>query len=85
MDNMLTQEMLDAWQDQYNVLFRNTSDGVITLDPTGLLTRINPAAAAMLRTAPDECVGKRPADIFRDMPVLVDQLVGQGEIILREK
>jgi len=78
---MLTQEMLDAWLDQYNVLFRNTSDGVITLDPTGLLTRMNPAAAAMLRIAPDECVGKKPAEIFRDMPVLVDLLLGQGQAV----
>src|SRR5579859_2063281 len=81
MDNMLTQEMLDAWQDQYNVLFRNTADGVLTLDPTGLLTRINPAAVAMLRCVPNECLGKRPAVIFRDMPILVDLLASQEQSV----
>ncbi len=68
-----------SWQSQYNLLFRTTSDGVIALDHTGLLLRINPAAAGMLRCVPEECIGKTPKSVFHDQPALLDLLEGRGE------
>ena len=66
---------------QYNLLFRSTSDGVIALDHTGLLLRINPAAAGMLRCVPEEAIGKTPKAVFHDQPALLDLLEGRGDSV----
>src|SRR5579885_945736 len=70
-----------SWQSQYNLLFRTTSDGVIIVDHTGLLQRINPAAAGMLRCIPEECVDKPAKVVFKEQPALVDLLEGRGETL----
>jgi signal transduction histidine kinase len=40
---------------------------------------MNPAAAAMLRLAPDNCLGKHPDTVFKDQPALVSMLMGKDE------
>src|SRR5215831_6269672 len=72
---MLTQDVNSSLPNQESILFRNTSDGVIALDRAGLLAKINPAAAAMLRCVPEQCIGKKPGAVFRDTPSLVDLLI----------
>src|SRR4051794_39777183 len=80
---MLNHDALGAWESQFNSLFRNSSDGVILTDRTGLLLRINPAAASMLRSPAEECLGKRPSAAFRDMPPLIALLTGDGDTVRR--
>jgi signal transduction histidine kinase len=80
---MINHNALTAWESQFNALFRNNSDGVIIADRTGTLLRINPAAASMLRTVPEEAVGKPSSAIFRKLPPLVSLLTGQGDEVRR--
>jgi two-component system, OmpR family, phosphate regulon sensor histidine kinase PhoR len=74
-------------QSAYDLLFQNTSDGVLILDGSGILIRINPAAASMLRCVPHECLGKRPSAVYHDQPALLGLLTGaaagSGELIRR--
>lgn len=80
---MTTQDALTVWENQFNTLFRNSSDGVIVVDRTGLVQRINPAAAAMLRCVPEDCIGKWPGAVFRKFPTLVDLLRGSDSMLRR--
>jgi two-component system phosphate regulon sensor histidine kinase PhoR len=65
---------------EYDLLFRNTSDGALILDQHRILLRINPAAAAMLRCVPGDCLGKQVEVVFKGQPALLTLLVGKGEI-----
>src|SRR5205809_414721 len=76
---MITDEISDTAQSHYNLLFRAISDGAIVADRAGLLVRINPAAAGMLRCIPDDVLGQPCAEIFEDHPILVDLLSGRGD------
>ncbi len=58
-------------QTQNDYIFRTISDGLILLDSDGAVRRMNPAAAAMLHVRPEDCVGKRPGDAFRDSHELI--------------
>src|SRR4051794_3485875 len=76
---MITDEVIHTAQNQYNLLFRAISDGAIVADRAGLLVRINPAAAGMLRCIPDDMLGRLCADVFKDQPILIDLLGGHGD------
>ncbi|MEP7288087.1 MAG: PAS domain-containing sensor histidine kinase [Chloroflexota bacterium] len=77
---MVTHNTLDAWRSQFNLLFNTISDGVIILDHTGVLLRINPAAAGMLRCTPEEIYAKPPDSVFGDLPDLLDLLLGNDPL-----
>src|SRR4051794_5777879 len=55
----------------YDLLFQNVSDGALILSDDGLLIRMNPAAAIMLRCVPEDCLFKTPAQAFGDQPALI--------------
>lgn len=63
-----------ALQERYDYLFRTVSDGIIMLDAEGRVLRMNPAAAAMLRLTPEECLGKLPGEAFPENRVLINLL-----------
>lgn len=71
-----------ALQEQYDYLFRTASDGLIVVGATGKIARINPAAAAMLRLAPETGVGHLPSETFKDTPLLVTLLNTNHETTL---
>jgi signal transduction histidine kinase len=55
----------------YDLLFQNVSDGALILSDDGLIIRMNPAAAMMLRCVPEACLYKTPAQAFTDQPALI--------------
>ncbi len=79
---MSTHEIMSqtAVQARYDCLFRMTSDGLITLDAEGYIDRMNPAAAAMLRVTPEECLGKKPTELFPQNHRLLNLLTLHDEI-----
>ncbi len=62
----------------FSFIFRTTADGIVILDADRTIQRINPAMAAMFRLTPDECVGKKPSQVFKSHG-LVNLLMGHGE------
>jgi two-component system phosphate regulon sensor histidine kinase PhoR len=69
----------DVSQSLHDYLFRSTSDGVLVMGKQGVLTHINPAASAMLGITPEDCLGKKPSQIFRKHPALLNLLERSGE------
>ena len=67
-------------QAQFDYLFRTTADGLIMLDASGCVNRMNPAAAAMLRVIPEECIDKQPAEAFPNNRDLVNLLTLHDDI-----
>jgi PAS domain S-box-containing protein len=65
---------------RYDFLFRTTSDGLIVLDAEGRVIRMNPAAAAMLRISPEQCLGKTSADAFSGNRKLISLLTLRDDI-----
>jgi len=61
-------------QARYDHLFRMVSDGIITLDGRGRVDRVNPAAAAMLRVTPEECLTRSPSEAFSGNRALINLL-----------
>jgi signal transduction histidine kinase len=66
-----------------DLLFRYTSDGVLILDADDVLVRMNPAAAAMLHCAPEDCLGKHASSLFKDQPALLALLTESGQTTRR--
>lgn len=64
---------------QLNFLFQTAAEGILLTDQDGVLQRINPAAAAMLRLSPDEALGQPTALLFKQRPDLVRLLNKPGE------
>jgi signal transduction histidine kinase len=64
---------------QLNFLFQTAAEGILLADADGVLTRINPAAAAMLDLQRDEALGQRAADLFRRNPALKHLFFQPGE------
>lgn len=60
-------------------VFRTTSDGILAADESGIIIRINPAAAAMLGITVEETVGKFASDIFQQNPGLLNLFTRSGE------
>lgn len=70
----------EAIQARYDYLFRTISNGLITLDAEGFVDRMNPAAAAMLRLTPEDCLGKQPGEAFVENRPLVKLLAMHDDI-----
>jgi len=64
----------------YDYLFRTTSDGLITLDAEGRIDRMNPAAGAMLRVTPEDCLARLPSQVFKSNRLLVNLLTLQNDV-----
>ncbi len=55
----------------YEHIFRTTSDGILIVDKSGAIERINPAAAAMLSTTVEDVRGESAAVTFSQYPELI--------------
>lgn len=64
---------------QLNFLFQTAAEGILLADADGYLTRLNPAAAAMLGLSPDAALGSHTATLFKHQPGLIRLLNGDGE------
>lgn len=63
----------------YEYIFRTTSDGIIIANESGVIERINPAAAAMLGVTVDEVREKLARDCFRSNPGIVALFKGKDD------
>lgn len=61
-------------------------DGLLALDKRGLITLVNPAAAAMLGVKREEVMGKDPATVLPapDLQVLLGEVLRDGQTVSRE-
>lgn len=81
MHHQLSEGMSDsALRERYDYLFRTTSDGLIALDGEGRIERMNPAALAMLRLTPEECLGRFPGQAFKGNRALINLLDMQSDV-----
>ena len=69
-----------ALRERYDYLFRTTSDGLIALDREGRIERMNPAASAMLRLVPEDCLGRFPGQAFKGNRALINLLDIQSDV-----
>ncbi len=67
-------------QIHYDFFFRTTSNGLILLSADGTIDRMNPAAGAMLRVTPEECLHQKPAEVFEDSRSLLSLLTLHDDI-----
>ncbi len=63
----------------FEFVFHATNNGIVLTDADGVIRRINPALAGMLLLSIDECLGQRPAVVFRTRHGLVELLAKHGE------
>lgn len=63
---------------ELNFLFQHAAEGILVTQADGYLTRLNPAAAAMLELNPDDVLGEHTAVTFRHRPDLIRLLNGDG-------
>jgi PAS domain S-box-containing protein len=74
------QAMTEQTQSQdYEYIFRSTSDGILMTGSDGLIERVNPAAAAMLGLTIEELVGKTPTQDFTKYPNLLNLFNRSGD------
>jgi signal transduction histidine kinase len=64
---------------QLAFIFRSASDGILIADQDELIQHINPAAAAMLAVTVEDALGKRPEEIFRQNPALLNLFKRSGD------
>jgi signal transduction histidine kinase len=62
-----------------NFLFQTAAEGILLTDADGNLTRLNPAAAAMLHLDPGEALQQHSAILFKHRPDLIRLLNASGE------
>jgi signal transduction histidine kinase len=63
----------------YDFVIRSTDNGILATDELGLIELVNPAAAALLATSPEDLIGKTPEDALRQNPALVNLFTRPGE------
>ncbi|MDX1995954.1 MAG: ATP-binding protein [bacterium] len=63
----------------HEVVFRSTSDGIITTTSEGVLEHVNPAGAAMLALKPEDMIGKTPRHAFNTNMPLINLFTRSGE------
>lgn len=73
---MLSYQEIDF---QLNFLFQTAAEGILLTDSAGLLVRLNPAAASMLRLAPGTSPGRPVSVLFKQHPALVRLFTQTGE------
>ncbi|MBN1202952.1 MAG: HAMP domain-containing histidine kinase [Anaerolineae bacterium] len=64
---------------QLNFLFQTAAEGILLADAGGFLTRINPAAAALLALVRDDVLERPAAEVFKRCPALVHLLTEAGD------
>ncbi|MBN2303194.1 MAG: hypothetical protein JXQ72_01875 [Anaerolineae bacterium] len=67
---------------QLNFLFQTAAEGILVTQADGFLTRLNPAAAALLEIAPDDVLGEHITPAFKQFPDLHRLLNGAGERLM---
>jgi two-component system sensor histidine kinase ResE len=60
-------------------LYRRSPDGILLADDTGMITEINPAAAALLGVTPDSVIGRYPIQVFKTLPALMNLFNREGD------
>lgn len=64
---------------QLHFLFQTAAEGILLTNADGYLTRINPAAAAMLGLNRDVALNQHTASLFKFSPTLIRLFNGPGE------
>lgn len=62
----------------YDFIFRSSNNGVLIADSDLVITRINPAAAAMLGLTGEDVIGISVQELFRKNPVLLNLFLRDG-------
>ena len=60
-------------------IFRTASDGILVADNSGIIRRVNPAAAAMLGVTLEQTIGKSALNAFQQNPNLLNLFTREGE------
>lgn len=60
-------------------LYRRSPDGILIAGGDGIITDVNPAAAALLGMTTDAAMGKYPEQAFHSIPALVNLFTRQGD------
>lgn len=55
-------------------IFKTMSDGVIVVDPNGLVEQVNPSAERILCLNKSQMLGRQVEEVFQDLPVMIDLL-----------
>lgn len=63
----------------HDIIFRSTADGIIVADETGVIQRINPAAAAIFGVTVDEVRDCAATQIFSSNPGVVSLFTRKGD------
>lgn len=64
---------------QLNFIFQTAAEGILVTQADGFLTRLNPAAAAMLGLSPDDVLGEQTAQTFKQHPDVLRLLAVRGD------
>jgi two-component system phosphate regulon sensor histidine kinase PhoR len=78
---------LDEGQARLGAVLRHMADGVVMVDPDGVVRLINPAAASLLQVAPSWAEGRSVAMALRDheLTYLVRETLTDRESAMRER
>jgi len=60
-------------------LYRRSPDGILLADDTGMISELNPAAAALLGVPPESVIGKYPIQAFKTNPALLNLFNREGD------
>jgi signal transduction histidine kinase len=63
----------------HDFIFRSTLDGILVANEQQIIEQINPAAAAMLSITVEETINRKPEEVFRHNPALVNLFTRQGD------
>lgn len=63
----------------HDFIVRTTADGIIVTDDKNLITRVNPAAAAMLGMRVENMIGQTPQRCFGKNPAIVNLFTRPGD------
>lgn len=70
------------WAQLGDILFERSADGVLIADAQGIITRINPAAVAMLGISAAKARGQKPSVLFRYNANLINAFQREGDQVL---
>lgn len=70
-----TLDEISGEKNRMETILTYMADGLVALDAQGRIIALNPAAARMLQIAPEQAVGRRPGELWPELPLqaLVEQ------------
>lgn len=63
----------------FDYVFRTTSDGILIVNPRGIVEQVNPAAVAMLGMTAEVLVGRAPTELFSQNPAMMNLFNRDGD------